>query len=79
MKSIERRQTIRELREAREWSQAELAHRVGTAPSTIYKWESGKVVPHVLQLRKLADVFGVLMDDISLHIPEGREQGKAAA
>ena len=58
--------TIRELREARGWTQAELAHRVEVAPSTIYNWEAGRYEPRVSQLRDLANLFSVKMDDIRL-------------
>lgn len=60
------RRTIRELRTERGWSQAELAHRVGVAPSTIYNWESGRFEPRATQLRDLATVLRVTMDEIEL-------------
>jgi len=71
--------TIRQLREAKGWSQAETAHRVGVAPSTIYNWERGKFEPRVAQLRDLAAALGVRMDEIALVADEEGEQGKAAA
>jgi len=58
------RQTIREYREARGWSQAELAFRSGVSPSTIFNWESKRFEPKSAQLRKVAKVFGVSMDAI---------------
>ena len=69
--------TIRQLREAKKWTQVDLANKVGVAPSTVYNWERGKVEPRVSQLRSLADTFGVRMDDIALVILGGQE-GKAA-
>lgn len=69
--------TIRQLRVAKDWSQAELASQIGVAPSTVYNWERGKVEPRVGQLRKLADVLGVRMDEITL-VMMGSEEGKAA-
>jgi transcriptional regulator with XRE-family HTH domain len=67
------RKTIRELRNEKGWSQAELAHRAGVAPSS---WESGRYEPRASQLRELADALGVKMDDIELAVP-GKELAAA--
>ncbi len=65
--------TIRQLREARGWSQYRLAREVGVTPSTVYNWERGRFEPKASQLRSLARVFGVSMDDIELvHERDGR-------
>ncbi len=58
--------TVRELRQNRGLTQADLAHELGVAPSTVYTWESGKVIPSVVQLRHLAEFFNVSSDDIAL-------------
>jgi len=58
--------TIRELREAAGLTQLELAVRVGVTPSTVYNWESGRAEPRVSQLRRVAEAFGVKMDDIKI-------------
>lgn len=63
--------TIRMLRQERGWTQADLAYRVGVAPSTVYNWEAGRFEPKAGQLRRLARVFDVSMDDIDF--PEGKE------
>jgi transcriptional regulator with XRE-family HTH domain len=60
--------TIRQLREAKGWTQVELAHHVGVTPSTVYNWERGRFKPRVEQLRDLASTLGVRMDDIALTI-----------
>lgn len=69
--------TIKQLREAKKLTQLELAIQLNVTPSTIYNWERGKVEPRVSQLRKLAEVFDVRMDEIALLIVGG-EEGKAA-
>jgi putative transcriptional regulator len=66
--------TIRELREAAGLTQLEVAYRVGVTPATVSNWERGVFEPKVSQLRKLAQLFGVSMDDVELV-----EEGKAAA
>lgn len=59
-------QTIRALRQDRGWTQYELALRVGVQPQAVYLWESGRRVPHVPQLRKLGQIFGLCSDEIEL-------------
>ena len=58
--------TIRELREERGWTQLKLANEVGVTPSAVYTWESGRNEPRIQQLRDLARVFGVRMDEIKI-------------
>jgi putative transcriptional regulator len=67
--------TIRELREAKGWSQLELANRLGVTPSTVYNWERGRSEPTASTLRRIARTFEVSMDDIALP----GDEGKAAA
>ena len=55
-------QTIRELRQAQQWTQLELANRLGVTPSAVYNWEAGNAEPKVKQLRALALAFGVSME-----------------
>ena len=62
--------TIRELRQQHEWTQLELANRLGVTPSTVYNWERGNWEPRASQLRQLANLFSVRMDDIKLAEPE---------
>ena len=73
--------TIRQMREERGWTQVDLAHRIDVAPATIYTWERGKFEPRASQLRKLAEAFGVRMDEIALIEPAstGAEESKIAA
>ena len=62
--------TIRDLRQARGWSQFALALRVGVQPQAVYLWERGKRTPQVLPLRRLGVAFGLCSDDIVLE-PRG--------
>ncbi len=50
---------IRRLRQARGWSQPDLATRVGVVPRTISTWERGVRVPSEVYRQRLAQVFGV--------------------
>lgn len=71
------RKTIRQLRDERGWSQFELAVKLGVTPGAVGKWERNLSEPKATQLRKLAEVFGVSMDD--LEIPERSDELKTAA
>lgn len=56
--------TIRELREEQGWSPVDLASKLGVSLATIYNWESRKYEPRASELRNLALLFGIAMDDI---------------
>ena len=68
--------TIQELREAYGWTHFDLAVRTGVRPGAIRDWESGKGRPRTIHLVRLAEVFGVKQDFISLDIvqPDEGEQ-----
>ena len=56
--------TIRNMRESRRLTQAELAKIVGTTMQTISAWELDKKIPRMGMLKKLADYFGVQITTI---------------
>lgn len=53
---------IKKLREARGWSQAELARRVGVTRNGVNSWEQGLSMPSPACLVELARVFSVSTD-----------------
>ncbi len=63
--------TIRELRQARGWTQFELALQVGVQPQAIYLWEAGRRMPQVPQMRRLGKVFGLCSDEIDIEPTAG--------
>ena len=70
--------TIRELRQARGWTQFELALKVGVRPQAVYLWERGRRTPQVPQLRRLGALFGLCSDEIVLvEAAAAAEQGAA--
>jgi transcriptional regulator with XRE-family HTH domain len=69
--------TIRALRQARGWTQFELALKVGVQPHSVYLWESGRRMPQVPQLRKLGVIFGMCSDDIDLEPVRNTSSGNA--
>ena len=56
-----------------------LARRLGVTPSTVYNWERGNWEPRVSQLRQLANLFSVRMDDIKLADSPSTERGGGTA
>lgn len=58
--------SIRELREAADFSQLQLAIALGVSLSTVYKWERGINEPNASNLRKMAKLFNVNMEDIRI-------------
>ena len=51
--------TIKQLREARNLTQAELAERIGVSSKTISKWETAKGLPDISLLQPLAQALGI--------------------
>ncbi len=51
--------TIRQLREGRKLTQAELAERIGVSSKTISKWETAKGLPDISLLQPLAQALGI--------------------
>jgi len=57
--------TLRELRIARLWSQRELARRAGVAEGTVIFAETGRRLPRLLTMRRIADALGVDWSEIA--------------
>lgn len=51
--------TIKQLREAQNLTQADLAERIGVCSKTISKWETGKGLPDISLLQPLAQGLGI--------------------
>ena len=51
--------TIRQLREARGMTQAELAEQLGVSSKTVSKWETAKGLPDITLLQPLAQALGI--------------------
>ena len=50
---------VRMARQQRDWSQAELAAKVGTSQTCIHNWEADNTCPRPANLQALADALGV--------------------
>ena len=51
--------TIKQLRESRDLTQAELAEKIGVSSKTVSKWETGKGLPDITLLQPLAEALGI--------------------
>ena len=51
--------TIKQLREKRDLTQAELAEKIGVSSKTVSKWETGKGLPDISLLQPLARALGI--------------------
>ena len=67
---------IRVLRAEREWSQAELAERVGVSRNSINSVENGKFDPSLPLAFRIADAFGLTIEGVFLRDGEGSEGSK---
>ncbi len=66
------KKTIRQLRQARGWTQDQLARRLGVEQGAVSKWERGVAVPHPRTRKRLANVFGVELGEIAFGQDEER-------
>jgi transcriptional regulator with XRE-family HTH domain len=64
--------TIREYREQAGITQLQLANELGVTPSAVYNWERGRNEPKASQLKAMAILFGVKMDDIDFEVGEAK-------
>ncbi len=65
--------TIRELRNDRGWSHRDLAAKLGVNEGQVYRWEHEKNRPREPQLRQMAELFGVSIDDIKVREPTRKQ------
>lgn len=58
---------LKSLREDRHITQKYLASQIGTTNHNIEKWENGKAEPSIENLIKLANYFGITVDELIGH------------
>ena len=56
--------TIRQLREKRNLTQAELAEKIGVSSKTVSKWETGKGLPDISLLQPLSGALGISLIEL---------------
>jgi transcriptional regulator with XRE-family HTH domain len=57
-------ENLTELRKLNNYSQEDLAERIGVSRQTLSKYETGESLPDIEKCRQLADVFSVTVDDL---------------
>lgn len=55
---------LRRLRLEKEYTQENLAEKLGVAPQSVSRWECGTTLPDVMLLPALAKLYGVTVDDL---------------
>lgn len=53
-----------QLRKLNQMSQDELADQIGVSRQTLSKYETGESLPDIERCKRLADIFGVTVDDL---------------
>src|SRR5437016_8385283 len=72
-------QQLKRERELRNWSQEELAARVGTDPKTVSRWENGVVLPHHESREALCKLFGKNAEELGLLKAEEQRRSRQRA
>lgn len=52
------------LRNVKGYSQEEVAEKIGVSRQAYAKWEKGETIPDVVRCQKLAELYGVTVDDL---------------
>ncbi len=63
-------QNIRHLRARSNFSQEDVAEKLGVTRQTVAKWENGDTLPDIINCEVLADLFDVSLNDLIRHDPE---------
>lgn len=71
-------QRLAQLRKERSMTQEQLAQELGITAQAVSKWENGQSYPDILLLPKLAEVYGVRVDELLGCAPE-RDEDEAPA
>jgi len=58
------------LRKIRQLTQEDVADKIGVTRQSVAKWESGETMPDLEKCRRLAEFFGVTLDDLANYVPD---------
>lgn len=73
MRQIKLGVKIKEFRTARQWTQKDLAEKLGLAKSTVSLYETNRREPETEILVKMANLFQVSVDELLGNDPPGKE------
>ena len=74
MDSEKMRKYIAKLRKQKDMTQKELADKINVTDKAVSKWERGKGIPDIVNLEKLANVFGITIVEL---INSGKDNADA--
>lgn len=60
---------IRELRQRARLTQQQLGEQLGVSAVAVGKWERGQTQPDIRSLTRMADIFGVTIDELCDRVP----------
>lgn len=66
-------ENLRRLRLEKKLTQEQLAEKMGVSAQSVSRWETGATYPDVMLLPQMAELFGVLVDDLFRPYPKGYE------
>lgn len=66
-------ENLRRLRLEKQLTQEQLAEKLGVSAQSVSRWETGATYPDVMLLPRMAEMFGVLVDDLFRPSPKGYE------
>lgn len=66
-------ENLRRLRLEKKLTQEQLAEKLGVSGQAVSRWETGATYPDVMLLPEMAEMFGVLVDDLFRPSPKGYE------
>lgn len=55
------------------YSQEEVAAKIGVSRQTISKWETNETIPDIFQSKKMALIYGIVLDDLIAYDAEVEE------
>ncbi|MGI2293852.1 helix-turn-helix domain-containing protein [Paenibacillus sp. GXUN7292] len=64
---------LKNLRKKHRYTQEDVADRIGVSRQAVAKWENGETVPDINNCIALAELYGVVLDDL-VHHSEEKEQ-----
>lgn len=68
-------ETLKRLRQEKLWSQAELAHRIGTTPVSVGRWENNVTHPNLHFQQQLCEVFVRSPEDLGF-VPQAESESR---
>ena len=66
---------LKKLRKMHRFTQEEVAEKIGVSRQAVAKWENGETVPDIQHCTALADLYGVVLDDLVHHSDKHSEIG----